>query len=298
MDIRQLKYFESLVRNKQFTKAADELHISQPSLSYVIKSLEEQLGTTLIERSTRNVIPTEAGLILYKHTCRILRDFNNIIKEMEDVKEVGASTINIGIIESTKHWMPKVIKKFNNKFPNVSLKLRHVGTMHIEENLNNYNIHFGITSNKITSKCIYTKKIYEDELVLITSIHHPLNKIKTINLSSLKGESLILYRPGYQITKKINHACSIAGFEPSGLFEVDTVGAALGLVKENLAAAIVPKSYLKNAAHQEFHSIKLLNPTPILEVFISYHKQRFLTPAAKYLISVIKNVCSEPETVF
>src|SRR5690606_27835075 len=113
VDIRQLKYFEALIRNKQFTKAAKELYISQPSLSNLIKSLEKKLGTSLIERSNRRQVnPTEAGLILYRHACRILKDLNNVSKEMEEVKNVGASSITIGIIGSTEYWIPDIMKKF------------------------------------------------------------------------------------------------------------------------------------------------------------------------------------------
>ncbi len=87
MDIRILRYFVTVARNKQFTVAAEELHISQPSLSNSIKQLEQTLGCKLFERSTRKLALTEQGQVLYQHACKLLNEFDHIIKEMEDVKK-------------------------------------------------------------------------------------------------------------------------------------------------------------------------------------------------------------------
>ncbi|MDN4608107.1 LysR family transcriptional regulator [Sporosarcina highlanderae] len=98
MDIRHLKYFESIARNKNFTKAAEELFISQPSLSNMIKKMEENFGSKLIERTTREVILTEMGEALYVHAKKILGLYTITLKEMEEIKKIGKGEIHIGII--------------------------------------------------------------------------------------------------------------------------------------------------------------------------------------------------------
>ena len=109
MDIRHLKYFDSLVRNKSFTKASEELHISQPSLSNQIKTLEQELDFKLFERSTKNVNLTESGQVFYKYVIRVLKEFNNLYKEMNNIKDVGTGVLNIGMVDSVKYWIPQVI---------------------------------------------------------------------------------------------------------------------------------------------------------------------------------------------
>ena len=93
MDTRLLKYFESIARHKNITKAAQELHISQPSLSKQIKVFEQELGCKLFERTTREIALSEPGKVLHKHAIRILQQLENATKEMKDVRDIGLGEI-------------------------------------------------------------------------------------------------------------------------------------------------------------------------------------------------------------
>lgn len=289
LDLRQLRYFESLIRNKQFTKAAKELHISQPSLSNVIKSLEQTIGCPLIYRSKRNIIPTDAGLILYNHACKLLKEYVNICKEMNEVKEVGASYIYIGFIESTKYWIPKIVKEFNKKYEHISLRFKEMSARDIESAISNYDIHFGITTRAPNIEGVKSNEIYQEELILITSINHPFSMYDVVDFSQLKGENIIQVQSGFHIKDSIMSAFEIAGIKQKGLYEVERLEFSSILVKEGLAIAIVPENYLKYYSQNDIHQIHLTNPTPIRSVYITYNENRYLTPATKYFISKVED---------
>ena len=116
MDLKQLKYFVSVVDHMSFSKAAEKLHISQPSLSNAIKNLERDLGFQIIERNTRNSRLTEAGEVLYDRAIHLLSEMAIVKKEMEEVRLIGKGELQIGMIESVKYWIPKVIFRYNEEF--------------------------------------------------------------------------------------------------------------------------------------------------------------------------------------
>ena len=183
MDIRNLKYFVSVVENKQFTRAAKELHISQPSLSNAIKLLEKEIEVKLFERSTKGLVLSEPGQILYKHAVEILNLFDYIKKEMSDAKNIGAGIINIGMIESYRYLIAPLIYQFKKIYPSIRIKIREMGPEEIENALKNYDIHIGITSTlKEDNDCTYIP-LFKEKYVLITPADHRLKYLKHINIS-------------------------------------------------------------------------------------------------------------------
>lgn len=112
MDIKQLHYFIAVSEQMNFSKAAERLHISQPSLSNAIKKLEQEIGSPLLERNTRNLQLTEAGELLFERAKVIVKNMEVLKIEMDEVIVHGTRDITIGVMESIKHWLPKVIANY------------------------------------------------------------------------------------------------------------------------------------------------------------------------------------------
>ncbi|MGC4376914.1 LysR family transcriptional regulator [Fictibacillus sp. Mic-4] len=288
MDIRHLKYFESVVRHKNFSKAAEELHVSQPSLSNTIKSLEKELGCKLLERTTREVGLTESGAVFYQHVLGILSQFEHVQKEMKEVKYTGAGTLKIGIIESSKYWIPKIIIKIRTKYPNVHIKIKEmIGMRDIEEALNRHDVHLSIAPQKIEHSHLKFIPIYNEEYVLVTPQNHPFCHLKSINLSGLENENLILSQPGYPSYQKITEACRTAGFDPKSTYEVERLEMACSLAEAGLGVSILPENYLKYSSLSGINILKLTNPTPNRMVYMAYHSNRYLPPVVQDAMSFI-----------
>jgi DNA-binding transcriptional LysR family regulator len=284
-----LKYFESVVRNKKITKAAEELHISQPSLSAQIKNLEQMLGCKLIERNAREISLTEPGKVLYRHACNLLMQFENIYKEMEDVKEVGSGEIKIGMFPSCSYWFPQIIRLLKNKYPKIRIKINETGSENIENSLKNFDIHIGITSKFIHSDIFSYIPIYNEQLMLITYKDHPFKNLNEIDINKLSNETLILYKKGYQIRELILQSCNQAGFEPKFIYECGGYVTAHNMVISELGIAIVPETYLKFAFLKDVNVIKINNPTPKRTLYIVMQKKRYLQPVIHELNNLIIN---------
>lgn len=287
LEFRRLRYFESVVKNKTFSKAAEELHISQPSLSAQIKTLEQMVGCKLLERNSREVSPTEAGKILYKHTCNLLLQVENISKEMEEVIKIESGEIKIGLFPSAAVWFPRVIGQLKELYPNFSIKIFETGAEDIETLLLNYDIHLGITSKLIASNKLSFIPIYNEELLLITHRNHRLKDLHQIDLSELVNDSFIQYKPGYQLREIILDSCLDAGFEPLVISECSRLETILNLVLTEIGVAIAPENYIKSANLTDLHIINIKNPTPSRTLYLVFNKDRYYQPIINDLKDLI-----------
>ncbi len=294
IDIRHLKYFESVARNRNFTKASEELHISQPSLSSQIKVLEQELGFPLFERSTKVVNLTESGRLFYTLGNNVLREYNNIYNEIDNIRETGSGIINIGLIDSTKYWIPYVLNQFNNKYPNVSVNFKSMGTREMEKALENYEIHFGITSTSSSElKQLQFTPVIEEELILITSLNHPLKELEYIDFSKLIHENIVQYPNKGELQKVVLEAYHSVGCEPNGLYEVENLDAAYYLVKAGIAIAIVPETYFKYAYLNGIHFVRIKKPTVKRKIYIVSEEARYVPPSVKEFMTILVNYFSE-----
>jgi DNA-binding transcriptional LysR family regulator len=282
-----MRYFESVVRNKKITKAAEELHISQPSLSAQIKILEEMLGCKLLERKGREISLTEEGKVLYKHACNLLLQFENVFKEIEDVKKVESGEIRIGLFPSAAYWFPNIINQIKIKYPYLNIKISETGAENIEDSLLNYDIHLGITSKLNNSNKLSFTPIYNEELMLITYDSHPFAGLNQIDINELSKEIFIQYKPGYQIREIIQKTCQNAGFEPQVICECGRLETVKSMVISKLGVAIVPETYIKFGDFSEFNVLNIINPTPSRTLYLVFQQDRYYQPIIHELKKLI-----------
>ncbi|MDI2585612.1 LysR family transcriptional regulator [Psychrobacillus sp. NEAU-3TGS] len=289
MDLKQLNYFVSIVDHRSFSKAAEKLHISQPSLSNAVKSLESELGFQILDRNTRNIELTEAGTILYKKASRLLLEMESVKKEMEDVKNIGSGEIQLGMIESVKHWIPKVILQYNDDFPNMRIKLTEVLSGNdVKNSLRNYKTHAIITNQFIQEDDIETIPLYNEKLVLVLHQSNPLTNKTTITFKDLIGEPFIISSEGFQTREDVLSAFEMEGVIPTIKYEIERFETALSLVREGIGISLIPENYLQ--ALPDHTLVKKCIDSPSLDrtVYLTYLKNRYVSPAIHAFINKTK----------
>jgi len=182
---------------KSFTRAARQLYMSQPAVSFQIRSLEEELGVKLFWRNEKNVLLTEAGRLLYPEVKQMISHFYKIKSGLDDLKglrtghlEIGASTI------PGEYLLPLLIGDFRKKYPGVLVSLRIGGSGEVEKWLANREIDLGFTGIFVASKEVECLPWIDDRLVLIIPPDHPWGQKKIVDVSELIKEPLILREPG------------------------------------------------------------------------------------------------------
>ncbi|PPA86100.1 LysR family transcriptional regulator [Brevibacillus laterosporus] len=290
MDIKQLHYFVTVSNQLSYSKAAQKLHISQPSLSNAIKNLEQEVGSPLLDRNTRKMELTDAGKILYKKSILLLSQMNMLKKEMEEVKLTGSGDLIIGIIESVKHWIPKVIREYQDRFPSINIKLIEVlSGKAVKESLRKYDTHLLITNQYINEADIESFPLYDERLVLVLHRDHPLTQKKeSILLKELEREPFIISTEGFQTREDILTAFTLEQMAPKIKFEIERFETALTLVRENLGITIIPENYLSEPMDASIVQKTIDSSALERTVYLTFMKNRYLAPAIQTFLEDIR----------
>lgn len=289
MDLKQLNYFVTIVDLKSFSKAAEKLHISQPSLSNAVKILESELGFQILDRNTRNIELTEAGSILYKKASRLLLEMDIVKKEMDDVKNIGSGEIQLGMIESVKHWIPKVILQYNDDFPTMRIKLTEVLSGNdVKNSLRNYKTHAIITNQFIQEDDIETVALYNEKLVLVLHESNELTNYATVTLKDLVGEPFIISSEGFQTREDVLNAFEMEDLIPTIKYEIERFETALSLVREGIGISLIPENYLQVLPDNKLVKKCIDSPSLDRTVYLTYLKNRYVSPAIHAFISKTK----------
>ncbi|HEY4553616.1 MAG TPA: LysR family transcriptional regulator [Bacillaceae bacterium] len=288
MDIKKLQHFVAIVEENSFSKAAKTLHISQPSLSQSIKFLERQLGTPLLERSTRHFHVTDSGILLYQRAKELIRRMESIQKELDESITTGRGELHLGIIESTQHWVPKIIKDFKIHNPNMQIRFTEISEKkHVIQSLRNYDVHLSITNQLIKEDDISITPIYRETYMVIMHQQHRLAWKRELNLDDLRGEPLILGKPGYQTRANILEALASRNIKANIMFEIERFETAWNLAEENLGIAFIPENYIYQGQNSQVIRKTIDSPLMTRTVYLAHMKNRFFPAAIKQLIENI-----------
>lgn len=210
-DFRQLEIFCRVVELKSFSKAADAVFLAQPSVSERIATLESRIGTQLLDRLGRQVVPTAAGKLLYTHACALLDMKKHACNEMQGFLGIKKGEIHIG--GSTipgEYIFPKILEYFREKHPFVTVTLTVSDTSDIEQRVMNGNFELGVIGSKSSSENLICRELWKDELVLAVPAEHKWAGKKQVPFEDLSNEPFILREAGSGTLKIIKEYLKIS----------------------------------------------------------------------------------------
>jgi len=196
-DLRQLEIFCKVVELESFSKAADAVYLAQASVSERIATLEKMVGTKLLDRLGRQIVPTKAGEILYKHAILLLEMKRTACLEMETFLGLKQGEIHIG--GSTipgEYILPETIGRFHENNPLVSVILNIADSSEIETRVLKGDLELGIIGFKSSDKNLLSYELWQDELVLAVPSHHRWAKRKVVSIQEISDEPFILREIG------------------------------------------------------------------------------------------------------
>jgi LysR family transcriptional regulator, low CO2-responsive transcriptional regulator len=195
--LRQLQVFEAIVRLGSFTRAAEELFLTQPTVSMQIKKLADSMGLPLFEHIGRNVRPTEAGLELYESCRRIFETLANLEMKMADLKGIKRGRLRLGVITTAKYFAPEVLGEFCQLYPGIEVALKVSNRDRIIERINSNEDDLYIMGQAPADRSdIQVYPFAPNPLVVMAPRNHPLVGKKKIPLARIAEEPFILREPG------------------------------------------------------------------------------------------------------
>ena len=245
MELRHLNYFIAVAEELHFSRAAERLCISQPPLSQQIRSLEDELGVKLFERTKRHVQLTEAGNVLLEYSYLVLAQLEQAIEATQRVGRGEVGRLSIGFVGSATYTvLPEILSAFRAQFPAVELQLRELTTAQQIQALHHKQVDIGIVRSAISEPGLSVELLLPELLVLALPEAHPLSAQTEVSLSTLADELFILFpaKMGPVFYEQIIHSCQQAGFRPKVAQEAVQMQTIIGLVAAGLGIAIVPAS--------------------------------------------------------
>ena len=238
--LRQLQVFEASVRLGSFSRAAEELFVTQPTVSMQIKKLADALGLPLFEQVGRNVRPTEVGQELYKSCLRIFENLAHLEMKISDLKGMKRGRLRLGVVTTAKYFVPEVLGEFCRLYPGIDVALKVSNRDRIVERLNNYEDDLYIVGQAPTDGLeIESFPFAPNPLVVLASRDHPLVKEKNIPLSRIAQEPLILREPGSGIRDATLREFEAQGLEPNVRMELGSNEAIKHAVVGGLGLAVL-----------------------------------------------------------
>ena len=267
MELRHLRYFVAVAEERNFTRAAERLHIAQPPLSRQIQQLEEDLGVLLFERNSRPLKLTDTGRFFYTHALQLLAQTAELQAMTKRVGKIEHK-MSVGFVGSTLYGMlPRIIRRFRQTYPDVELILHEMSTMDQIKALKEGVIDVGFGRIRHEDPSVRRVVLREERMIVALPVGHPLADARPqLSLTDLVGEALIIFprAPRPSFADQVLAAFHDRGLKPGKLHEVRELQIALGLVAMGEGVSVVPASVygLKrdDVVYKDLDDPKLVSP--------------------------------------
>ena len=294
LTLRQMRAFVEVTRQGSFTGAARTLSLTQSAVSALVRDLEEQLGLTVFDRTTRRVTLTDAGAHLLQLAERVLRDVESAVTEAKGLldKSIGRVVVAASPLAAAT-LLPKMISRFAQLYPKVSVELHDVLTEHILHSVRAGSADIGVGTFERSSTELELSTLYEDVLGAVLPASSPLARRKTLRWRDLEGQATIAlsgssaFRPLIDSTIA-NQAITLG---PRRL-EVGYMGTAVALVEAGLGVSVLPERAAALIRSPNACFRRLTAPVVTRPVTLVTRAGRTLSPAAMAFVECLSQVSS------
>jgi len=295
MELRQLQYVVQIAAEKNFSRAAEKLHIAQPSLSQQLSKLEKEIGVLLFRRTTNTVELTHAGSVFTDKATAILDAVEQLRQEMDDLAQMRKGRLVVGSLPITgSHVLPLVLPVFQARYPEIEVVLVEDTTSKLEQLTASGQTDLSVLSLPLLDPALSYEPLIDEEIWLAVPPQHRLADAAGtdypdgIPIAQLEHEPFIVLKKGQGFRQITHDLCASRGFEPRIVFESSNIETVQSLVAAGMGIAFVP-SMVARAQGSEFAPAYLkLETSPSRTLVIASRKGRYLSKAADAFIRTLK----------
>ena len=285
MDISALQAFIAVARNGSFSKASEQLFVTQPAISKRVATLEEELGTQLFNRIARQISLTEAGKQLLPKAQDLVHQAEDMQRYASNLNDDISGNLSIAISHHIGlHRMPPILKEFNLRHPKVQLDIRFEDSDQAFSAVEHGDIEFAVITlpNELPEKLI-KETIWRDQLSVMVGLEHPLSKHKDISLEILADYPCVLPDKDTETHKIIDRQFKQLGLEMQVQMETNNLETLKMLVGAGLGWSLLPKTMIGEPL-----KILHIKTELIRELGVVVHRKRSLSNAASALLRLIR----------
>lgn len=287
LSLQLLDQFVVLARTKNFTRAAEELHLSQSALSRAIQKLEDQLGQPLFERKPREVVLTELGELLLQRAKHILQLMEDTFSELSEAGRRGR--IRLGAIPTiAPYFLPSLLSSFAKKYPDIAIIVQEDTTENLIKRCHHGEIDLAILALPLMAKNLEVESLFDEELLLVVPVGHPLATSKTLPIDAVEGFPFVMLNEAHCLTDNIATFCRRKAVQPVTVERTSQLATVQELVSLNHGVSIVPDMARKIDTSEQRVYRSFTGEKPRRTVAMMWNSQRFQSKAVKTLMEHLR----------
>lgn len=287
MEMHQLRYMVTLARTGNFSRAAEQCNVAQPSLSQQIQKLEAELGERLFDRMKREVRLTPHGTAFLRRAVRILEEVDAARREVSDALDLKHGSIAIGILPTiAPYLLPPVMARFSAQFAGLELNVHEDTTAQLLKLVHAYEIDFAVVSEPIVDDRLTVTELFTEELLLALPPRHPLAKKRTLTSADLRDQKLIVMKSGHCLGDQVLGFCERQEVKPRISFRSAQLETVQELVCAGLGLSLVPAMARRTHSRRAPEYRSLQAPSPARKIVLVWPQQRPPGRAAAELVKL------------
>lgn len=294
MELRQIQYFMAVATHQNFSRAAEHVHVSQPSLSVQIGGLERELGTRLFDRLGRKVVLTQAGELFRIHAERALRELEQAAHVVHELQGAKRGRLVVGALSTVNSYLiTPLVTSFKQHFPDIQLQVHAQPSSEVVSGLLTNRLDLGICLLPLAYPQLTVVPLLEERLALVAPAGMKIGK-KRIRTQDLASLPLVLMPVDYCLRNMVEAECAKAGVHPRVVLEMSSPDGILEAVAEGTGATILPELYVRTRlSGGNLQLIDLYDPAPRHGVGLAFLTKRYRSLAAEEFARLCQSTIKE-----
>jgi len=282
VSLRQLQYFLAAAESLHFTRAAEQLSVTQPTLSHQIAQLEAHLGGPLFNRIGKQVRLTESGELLKNYASRAIRELEAGRLALSELEGMSRGDLRIGVIQSfSRTLLPSILGRFITRYPGIRLNIRELTGLEIEQGLAAGSLDLGIAFAPTALDNTDVEPVLEERLLLVVGLDNEFTNRRRVRLAELDKKPFVLLSKDFLTRRLIDKYLEGAGAKPNVVCETNSTEVMLGTIAESAVSTIIPEYALRRQDDMRYRAIPLHEPTPVRTSALLWPKLSFRSASAR-----------------
>lgn len=292
LDFGQLEAFVQVAAHHSFSRAAEALQLTQPSITARIQALERELGEKMFERGGRSVRLTDAGTILLPYAERILQMLREAKEGVEEVRSVQAGRLRLGsALTISTYVLPRILRTFHSRYPGVEVMVHTGRSEQVLNMLLSDEVQVGL-AHSLVHPDVETVDLYADEVILVANPDHPFAANRQATIEEVGSQPVILADRGSSYYSLTHGLFRQAGVVPNVAMELDSMEATKRMVEEGLGIALLPRVCLERELKQGLLTEVAITNAPAIsrQIALIYRKSRKRVRTVQAFLEVLRSI--------
>jgi len=297
MNLNQLKIFYLAAKHGNLSTAADDLFITQPAVTFQVKSFEEYCNLKLFKKRGRKIYLTDEGRVLYEYADKIFKYEKEIENVIDEMREFKRGILSLGTTKTyARYFMPLMITTFHQNYPNIKIQLNEGSSLEMIHSLLDFKIEVAVIAKATDHPDVNFSPFSKEEMAVIVAPDHHFARKKAVVFKDLANEPFIMKEKGSGTRKRVEQLFSDENCTPDILMETSSTELIKQLVERGEGISFLVKEAVgAEIKEKKLTQVALKDRKLFLDVSIAYLKGQVLSPPARAFVDTLKKLKSEDE---